>query len=70
MTTDRHWALDTATFSLLGSKRKSIPLGAFSSSDEVMERIEIGACYPWNLSTVPVLLPSISAWEIRLTWAL
>jgi hypothetical protein len=51
----RLWALEIATFNLLGSNKKLRPLGELMALLEAMEIITIGASLPWNLSTVPIL---------------
>ena len=38
--------------------RKSIPRGASAPEEEAIEKKTTGACWPWNLSTVPTATPS------------
>ena len=49
-----HFALDSETFNLLKSKKKSDPLGILSGSEDVYEIITMGASWPWKLSIVPI----------------
>ena len=41
----------------LGLKRNSVPRGASSPREVVIETMTTGASWPWNLSTVPTLVP-------------
>ena len=53
----RHCALLVATFRRFRLYRNSIPWGASSEELVAMEYMEIGASWPWNLSTVPTRNP-------------
>ena len=52
-TTAAYCARLTATFSRFLLSRNEIPRGTSSIDDAVIEKNTTGACWPWNLSTVP-----------------
>ena len=56
-TTASACARETATLSRLRLNRKSIPRGTSSPLEVVIEKNTTGACWPWNLSTVPTRAP-------------
>ncbi len=50
----RHCAREIATFRRLREKRNSSPRGTSSPLELAIEKKTTGACWPWNLSTVPM----------------
>ena len=51
-------------------KTKERPRGASSPLELASETITTGASCPWNLSTVPTLMPLGTLWRSVRTWAL
>ena len=56
-----HFPLETATLTRLRESKNSIPRGTSSADDAVIDTITTGASWPWNLSTVPTLIPESPA---------
>ncbi len=68
-TTARHWAREMATLIRLRSRMNPRPRDPYSPKLEQSERMQTGACWPWNLSTLPKRVPlGRLAWRAR-TWA-
>ena len=68
--TARHCARDVATLKRCRSKANPIPRGASSDVELAIETTTTGACWPWNLSTVPTGTAGGSFDRSVRTWAL
>ena len=68
--TARHCAREVATLNRWRSKAKPMPRGASSGVELAIETSTTGACWPWNLSTVPTATSAGSLLRSRRTWAL